>query len=198
MSSERGYGSADTRQIILEATRELVAEHGAALRIADVAARAGVSRQAVYLHFGDREGLLVALVQHMDRVLNLGPSLDHVHAATSGAEVIDRTMRLHAGFSAAIDGVARVLDGAQYVDADLGNAWRDRMRYRRGAHRAIVERIAELGELDDSWSIDGATDTFHAVTLPAVWREVSRELGWSSDEYVSRFSLLLRRGLLRH
>ena len=38
----------------------------ASLTMAEVAAQAGVSRQAVYLHFTDRTALLVALMRHVD------------------------------------------------------------------------------------------------------------------------------------
>lgn len=197
MSSEERYGSVETRRAVLEATRALVAEKGSAVRIADVANRAGVSRQAIYLHFGDRAGLLVALVQHMDSVLNLGPSIEHVYAGTKGEDVIDRAMGVHEEFSRAIDGVARVLEAEQYDDADLGAAWRDRMRVRRGVHLEMARKIADLGDLDDGWTAQAAGDTFYAVTLPSVWRETTRELGWTSTDYVQRLSRLLRRGLLR-
>jgi AcrR family transcriptional regulator len=197
VSSERAYGDPDTRRRILEATREVVSERGSAMSLRDVALRAGVSRQAVYLHFGDRTSLLVALVQHMDSVLDLGPSLEHLHAADRGADVLDRTMQLHGSFSAAIDPVAVVLEAEQYVDEALGAAWRDRMRFRRRAHHDIVARLAELDELADDWPQEVAADLFYALTLPAVWREVTRELGWTSQQYVAHFSRFLQRALLR-
>ncbi|MDH3426552.1 MAG: TetR/AcrR family transcriptional regulator, partial [Acidimicrobiia bacterium] len=61
MSTESPYGDPSTRARILDATWELVAEQGAGLKLSEVASRASVSRQAIYLHFGDRPGLLVAL-----------------------------------------------------------------------------------------------------------------------------------------
>jgi AcrR family transcriptional regulator len=174
----------------------LVTEHGARLKLSDVADRAGVSRQAVYLHFKDRAGLLVALVQHMDESLSLNESLSHVFQSRSGIEVVARTMALHGEFSAAIDPVALMLEAAQYDDDALGAAWRDRMRFRRQVHRKIVQRIAELGELADTWTIDTAADLFYAVTLPGPWREMTRELGWTGNEYVDAMTTMLGRALL--
>lgn len=197
MSSGRPYGAPATRRAVLDAARVLVAEQGGGLNLGDVARRAGVSRQAVYLHFRDRAGLLMALVQHMDDVLDLGQELAHVSAAGSGAEVIRRAMALHAHFSAAIDPVALVLEGEQYRDADLGAAWRNRMTFRRQTHLRMVERIAELGELSERFTPQTAADLFYAVTLPGVWRETVRELGWSPDEYAEHFSALLEAALLR-
>jgi AcrR family transcriptional regulator len=196
LSSQATYGDPDTRERILVTTRALVAERGANLKLGEVADRAGVSRQAVYLHFGDRTGLLLALVQHMDQSLALNQSLTHVFQAQSGIEVIARTMALHSEFSAAIDPVALILEAAQYEDEALGAAWRDRMRFRHQVHRKIVERIAELGDLADTWTRDAAADLFYAVTLPGTWRELTREHGWTRDRYVDLMTTMLSRALL--
>jgi len=45
---------------ILDAVDELVAEHGAALRLADVARKLGVTRQTVYRYFPNADALLIA------------------------------------------------------------------------------------------------------------------------------------------
>ena len=59
---------ADTRERILAATWKLMEEsRDLQVRIADIAAAAGVSRQAVYLHFGNRPNLLLAAVQYRDQ-----------------------------------------------------------------------------------------------------------------------------------
>ena len=197
MSSEYSYGDPKTRQRILEATRKLIAENGPALSLKSVADRAGVSRQSVYLHFGDRTGLVVGLVKHMDEELALGESMAAIFAAKSGAEMIERTMQVHADFSAAIDGIALILEAAQYEDEALGSAWRDRMRFRHEAHRAIAQRIADLGELAAGWTVEEAGDLFYATTLVGPWRELTRELGWTAEEYVDRMTRLLQRALLR-
>lgn len=57
-----------TRGRILEAAFERVARVGLRrLALEDVAARAGVSRQTLYRHFGSREGLVEALVLREER-----------------------------------------------------------------------------------------------------------------------------------
>ncbi|BBZ18707.1 TetR/AcrR family transcriptional regulator [Mycolicibacterium gadium] len=45
---------------ILSAVDEVVAEHGAAIRLADVARRLGVTRQTVYRYFPNADALLIA------------------------------------------------------------------------------------------------------------------------------------------
>jgi AcrR family transcriptional regulator len=196
VSSSSAYGDPETRSRILDATWELVAEQGARLRLADVAARAAVSRQAVYLHFGDRAGLLVALVQHMDEVLDLAASLADVHAAADGASLLEAAMRLNTSFWAQVFPVARVLAAAQHDDAALGAAWRDRMGLRQSTFRAMIEALAERGELAEGWTVDDAAATLYAVAHFDTWRELVVELDWSDEHYVASMTRLLRRALL--
>jgi AcrR family transcriptional regulator len=173
------------------ATWEVIEELGADIRISDVADRAGVSRQTVYLHFGDRANLLLALVEYMPESLGFPELLAHVFAAESGIEMLRRAVALHSTYSAKIDSVAQVLEAAQYQDAALGAAWRDRMDRSRAAHRAIIERIAGEGRLADGWTVDDAGDLFHTVTMQGPWRELTRELGWSPEQYAERMTNLL-------
>lgn len=196
MSTTPGYGDPETRNRILEATWELVAEQGARLTLADAAARASVSRQAVYLHFGDRAGLLVALVQHMDSTLDLGESLAVVHAAPDGASLLEAAMRLNTTFWAQVFPVAQVLEAAQHDDDALGAAWRDRMRFRHSTFRAMIEALAERGELAEGWTVDDAAAILYAVAHFDTWRELVVELGWSNDHYVESMTRVLRRALL--
>lgn len=197
MSIANRYGDPDTRRRILDAAWTLVAEHGARVKLADVAARAAVSRQALYLHFGDRAGLLVALVNHMDESLDLSESLAQVHAAPDGATLLEAAMRLNTTFWAQVLPVAQVLEASQRDDPALGAAWRDRMRFRQTTFRRMIEALADRDELAEVWTIDDAAATLYAIAHFDTWRELVTELGWSDDRYVECMTRLLRRALLR-
>lgn len=197
MSTAVGYGDPSTRTRLLDAAWALVAEQGSLIRLADVAARASVSRQAVYLHFGDRAGLLIALVNHMDESLDLSESVARVHAAPDGAALLEAAMRLNTGFWSQVLPVAQVLEAAQHDDPALGAAWRDRMRFRQATFRQMVNTLADRGELAEDWTIDDAAATLYAVAHFDTWRELVIELGWSDDRYVESMTHLLRRALLR-
>ena len=196
MSTTVGYGDPETRNRILEAAWSLLAEHGAQIKLADVAARASVSRQALYLHFGDRAGLLVALVNHMDESLDLGESLVEVYSAPDGAALLERAMRLNTTFWTQVLPVAQVLEASQHDEEALGAAWRDRMRFRQATFRAMIENLAERGELADEWTIDDAAAALYAVAHFDTWRELMIEFGWSDERYVESITRLLCRALL--
>lgn len=192
-------GSSDgegTRGRILRAAWSTIEEGGAETTLSDVASRAGVSRQAVYLHFGDRAGLLLALVEYMDERLGVGELAAHVFAADSGEAMLERAVDLTATLSPRIDSVARVLESAQADDDAMARAWRDRMSNRRSAFHMIASRIDEDGRLAAAWSVDSAADLIAVVTSPATWRELVGPLGWTADEYRDRITRTLRSALL--
>src|SRR4051794_40807904 len=79
----------DTVSSVLEAAHRLLKRGGAAdLTMAEIAGEAGISRQAVYLHFADRTELLVRLAQYVDEKRRLGEELAKVDAAGSGVEAL--------------------------------------------------------------------------------------------------------------
>lgn len=196
MSSAGPYGDPQTRERLLRAAWELVLEQGPSVRLTDVAARAGVSRQAVYLHFGDRARLLLALLAWCDQAFRLGDLLARVTGARTGVEALDRMVEVHAAYSPRIDALARVLEAHQDQDPAVAAALRDRLDFRRAAHRAVIARIAAEGDLASGWSVDTAADLFFAVTLPDPWRELTGVSGWSAAQYAERVSRLLRRALI--
>ena len=198
MSTPVVYGDPDTRTRILDATWSLVAEIGSRIKLADVAERASVSRQAIYLHFGDRSRLLVELVNYMDASLNLDDRLADVRAAPNGAALLEAAMRLNTTFFSQVFPIAQVLEAAQHDDEALGAAWRDRMNHRQATFRTLIETIVERGELADDWSVDDAASMLYAVAHFDTWRELIIELKWSDDHYVQAMSRLLQRALLRN
>jgi AcrR family transcriptional regulator len=198
MSSEAvPYGDPDTRRRILQAAWELLEQQGAGVRLADVADRAGVSRQAVYLHFGDRSGLLVALVDFIDVSLGAVQLRAHIHGGANGVESLQRWIETMSWYTVKIDRVTQVLESSQYQDEALAAAWRDRMGRRQMHIHSIVERIAAEGQLADGWSVNAAVDLIYVITMPGAWRELTRELGWTTEQYAQHLTRLVQAALLK-
>lgn len=72
------------------------------------------------------------------------------------------------------------------------------MNRSRSVHRAIVQRIADEGQLAEGWSVGDAADLFYTVTMQGPWRELTRELGWTSRRYAKNMTRLLLSSLVRH
>ena len=197
MSSEIAvYGDPVTRRRILQAAWELLEQQGPGVRLADVAERAGVSRQAVYLHFGDRSGLLVALVDFIDVSLGAVQLRAHIYGAATGVESLERWIETMSWYTAKINRVTWVLESSQDQDKGLAAAWRDRMGRRQQHIRSIVERIAAEGRLAEGWSVDAAVDLIYVITMPGAWRELTRERGWTAEQYTQHLTRLVQSALL--
>lgn len=195
-SREASFGTPETRHRILDAAWRLIERKGVNPRLADVAEEAGTSRQAIYLHFGDRTGLMVALVEHIDRSFGKEKIVKRIFNAPSGVEALDRMIEALSVYTAGVDKVARVLEAAQYQDKAIAAAWRDRMSLRRAQVLSIVKRIAEEGQLAKGWRIGTATDLCYTITMPGPWRELTHELGWTPKQYAEHVKRLLRRSFV--
>ena len=190
------YGDPETRRRILDTAWALLEERGTGVRIADIAAKAGVSRQAVYLHFGDRTSLFVALGDHVDVSFGRDRLRAHVFGAPTGVESLRRWVQTMSWYTAKIDTVSRILELAAESDEALAAVWKDRMTGRRGHVRRIAERIAAEGQLADGWTAEAAADLIFAVTLPGPWRVLTSVVGWSNERYADVITGLLELSLL--
>jgi AcrR family transcriptional regulator len=190
------YGDPETRSRILDGAWALLEERGSGVRLADIAERAGVSRQAVYLHFRDRVSLFVAVADHIDVTFGRDRLRSHVFGAPTGVDSLRRWVQTMSWYIAKIDSVSRILELAADSDEALSAAWKDRMTGRRGHVRRIAERIAAEGRLAEGWTVETAADLIFAVTLPGSWRVLTSVVGWSQERYAEEVTGLLERSLL--
>lgn len=195
-SSSLRYGDPDTRQRILAEAWELLEERGSEMTLAEVAERAGVSRQAVYLHFGDRSGLIVGLVDYVDLALGSKKIRSYVFGAPTGVETLRRWVESMSWYTGKIDRLTRVLEWGQYDDDALAAGWRNRMNRRQAILLGVTERISAEGRLAQAWTPTEAADLVYTITMPGPWRELTRELGWSEDQYLERLWKLIERAIL--
>lgn len=191
-------GEPKTRDRILEATWRLMEERvGQDVRMGDVAKGAGVSRQAVYDHFGSRAELMVATVRYGDGVLGLSQRLRRYRAADSGVERLEAYVEFWGNYIPEIYGIARALLAEREVDEAVAAAWDDRMRAVYDACRDIIERLRRDGTLAPGWPTDEAADLLWTMLSIRNWESLTRERGWSVDHYVDRMRDLTKRVFVR-
>jgi AcrR family transcriptional regulator len=194
-TSARDYGDPATRRQILTAAWSLIEDGDTDARLSDVGARAGVSRRAIYLHFGDRAGLLAALVEFMDEAIGVRELAEPVWSATSPEEMPAALVAFYAHLNPRVDAVARLLE-ARPRDAAARAAWRSRMETRREIHREVIRKIRDDGALASEWTVDAAADVLHAMMLPSAWRELTEEVGWKADACRTHLTAAVRRAFL--
>ncbi len=175
----------ETRTRILDATVQMLEKNGGrGVRMGDIAKAAGISRQAVYLHFASRTELLVAATRYLDEILDVDSRLAASRAATSGVERLALYIECWGHYIPEIYGVAKALLLAQDTDAAAAEAWRGRMLAMRDGCRAAIDALHSDGTLAPEWTPKRATDTLWTLLLVPNWENLTDECGWSTQQYV--------------
>lgn len=186
-----------TQESILRAAWELLEEEGAAaVRLQDVGTRAGVSRQAVYLHFGSRAGLLVELVNWIDDQERFPERAARLVRETGTAvETLDAYLDLWTHYVPRIRHVARALLAERATDEAADAAWRDRMDALHWGLERVVERLDEEGVLAEPWTRKEAADWLWALVSIQVF-EALTERGWSHRRWADRLGRVVHSTLV--
>lgn len=175
-----------TRTAILNATWSLFAEKGRLeASQADIARAAGVSRQSVYLAFGNRAGLLTAMARNKDM------QSDHVQRLRqiSQAERTDeddflRYVDIWLDYLPLIYPVGILLDAESVTDPEAASAWDDRMK---GALLAglklILGQLEAAGRLRGAWRAEQAGELVWSLVHPTSWRQLVVGCGWSREDF---------------
>jgi AcrR family transcriptional regulator len=188
----------ETRVRILEAAWRLMEERtGQGVRMRDIAEAAGISRQAVYLHFSSRAELMVATARYGDEVRGLDERLRRYRAVTSGMERLEAFVEFWGNYIPEIHGIARALLAARETDEAVAAAWDDRMGVVHDACRNIVERLHHDGTLAPGWSLEEAADLLWTMLSIRNWESLTLERGWSTSRYVDRMQELTKRAFVR-
>ena len=148
------YHHGDARNALIRAAAELLETAGAAgLSLRQVAERAGLSRQAPYNHFADKETLLAELVR--DGFERLGR--DTAAAGCSGGEAVTRLERAGEGYIAFAQGspaLFRLMFSKELVDLQRHPA-------------AQAAAAVSFGRLADIIGAMAPPDTVGSLTLVA-------------------------------
>lgn len=189
---------ATTRDEILRAAWRLLEKRGAPhVRMEDVAAAAGVTRQSVYDHFGSRAGLLVEMTRFVNAETRLSELVRPVREARSGEEQLAAFIRLQAAHTPRVAAVARATDEARRHDEAIASAWDTPIRERRATCEAIVRRLRKEGRLAEGWTVAEAAELLLVLTGIRVWEDLVRDGGWSPEQYVKNVGRAAHAALIR-
>ena len=186
-----------TRTRILDAAWKLL-ESGAVrgVRMSDIAKAAGISRQALYLHFPSRAELLVATTRHVDEVKDVDSRLSESRSATGPAR-LDAFVAAWGNYIPEVHGVLRALAAMMETDSEARAAYDDRMQAVRHGCAAAVAALVTDGHLAPGLTEAEATDLLWALLSVETWGRLTRDCGWSQARYVEAMQQTVRAALVR-
>jgi AcrR family transcriptional regulator len=187
-----------TRAAVLGTARRLLEEEGFdGLTMNAVADRAGVTRRAVYLHFGSRAELVSALFDYVADAEGLDRSLQRVWDAPDAAGALDEWAEHVARYHPRLLEVDRAVLLESDRDADAA-AHRTRVvRNKLASCRRLIARLVAEGRLARGWTPATAADMLFYLDSGELVGGLLRERRWSRRRFVERYAALLRATFLR-
>lgn len=174
----------ETQRKILEATWILL-ESGdyQSVHMAHIAKKAGVSRQAVYLHFKTRAELLNATTRYIDTVKNADLRFEPTREAMEGIDRLEKFISAWVDYIPEIYGVARALIAMKDTDEAARDAWDDRMNSLKNGCGKTIEALRKDGELTENLSVSKATEALWSLISIHSWELLVVSCNWSQEQY---------------
>jgi AcrR family transcriptional regulator len=172
---------ADRPDEIVAAAIEVFAERGfAAARLDDIAARAGVSKGAIYLYFPTKEDIFRAVIEQ-----GVAPNLDLIGelAAAHGQSLPDllrafAEMIAGVASSSPVGGIIKMVIGESRNFPELARAWYDQLiTPALGTITRVIEAAQARGELKPGDARQYAVSLISPMLLAVIWRETFVPVG---------------------
>lgn len=187
-----------TRDVILKSAWKALEEApDKSVRMSDIAKRAGVSRQALYLHFPTRGDLLTATSRYLDVVLDVDARLIPSRTAANGLDRLNAFIAFWTSYIPEIYGVAKALMVMKDHDDAAATAWADRMGAVHEGCVAATQALSNDGVLADDLSVEKAADLLWVLLSVRHWEDATKSCGWSQEDYVYHISRAARLSLLK-
>ena len=186
-----------TRERIVASALALLEERaGGAVSMGDVAARAGISRQALYLHFPDRTALLVEASRAADAANRTPRRQARIDGAPTALAALRETVALQAYLKPRLHAMTAALGVLRRSDEAAEAAWQERDQARLSRCRQVARRLEAEHALRPELTVDDAAALIWVATSPAVWEDLTRNLNWNTAKYADRLRDLLEHALL--
>jgi AcrR family transcriptional regulator len=190
-------GDPATRARILLAARELLEKtRGAPVSMGQIARHAGLSRQALYLHFADRTSLFVEVSRMADTVARTPERQRLVDEAPTARDALREAIALQAMLKPELRGIATALDVLRRTDPAADAAWKEREHARLRRCETVTTRLAAEGDLAAAWDVSTAARLLWAVTSQRVWDDLVIDQGWTAGQYRTHLTVMLESALL--
>lgn len=176
-----------TREDLVSAGLALFRARGpAAVTLADVARAAGVSRQTVYLHFGNRTGLLTEVARHSDLNSSYARQLREISYGPASVAALETFVRTWFRNLPDILEVVLALHAAAASDAAARAALQNRMDTIATMIGRLIKGLKDQGALQEGWAVGEASDWICFQLDPVLWDHAIAMRGWRPRRFIDR------------
>lgn len=151
--------------------------------MADIAKRAGITRQALYLHFPTRAELLIAVTFHVDEIHDSDARLARSRSARTGEERLEAFIDAWSWYLPRLFRVAKALMTMGETDEAAAGAWSQRMSDMREGCQAAIDALKRDGKLSDERTAKQSTDLLWTMLSVPNWEYLTVHCGWSQKAY---------------
>jgi AcrR family transcriptional regulator len=188
--TRRAERAAATRQRIIEAAAALFENPGYPSATIDaIAVDADVAVETVYARFGNKAGVLKAVLDQAIIGTDRGPALLEQSALTEVQHCTDQAeqLRLLARFSTGILTRAirthRILETAAAIDRAAAELLAQDLAYRLQTQQAHIDFLLLNGPLRDGLSKADAASTYSALASPETFDFLTRQQEWTTAKF---------------
>ncbi|BCQ35118.1 TetR/AcrR family transcriptional regulator [Erwinia rhapontici] len=183
----------ETRATLLATARRVFCEYGYAdTSMDDLTAQAGLTRGALYHHFGDKKGLLVAVVEQIDDEMDQRLQAISTHANDPWEGFCNRC-RAYLEMALEPEFQRIVLRDAKAV---LGGSSPESQRHCVESMRGLIRNLIQQGVVDDVDPEGLASLIYGSLAEAAFWIAEGDESNTRLTQGITALNLLLR-GLRR-
>jgi len=184
----------ETRTRILQAALDLLeASQGKDVRMTDIARKANLSRQAVYLHFGTRAELLIAATYYLDELNGVEKRLVASRTARTGDQRLEAFIETWGNYIPEMYGVGKALLVMRDTDQAAAQAWDKRMQDVREGCEAAIDALHRDKMLSSDYTPTQATDILWTILSIRNWEQLTIECGWRQEAYIKHLNTMARR-----
>lgn len=173
----------ETREAVLRVAWRLMKEDAASVTLGRIAQEAGVSRQALYLHFAGRAGLLLAMVRWVDEREQFFEKVGTLAALGEPRAELEGCVRTWLDYLPRLHPVPGFLARAKDEPA-ARDAWQDRMAALEALYRKPMKVLESEGRLREGMSVEAGVQAVRAIASVHAWEQLVHGFGWSQRRAV--------------
>jgi AcrR family transcriptional regulator len=176
--------ASDTRQRIVQATRQLLLSEGYdGMTVEAIAQRAQVSAQSVYALFKSKAGILTELLDQSTFGEKYEDAVRQAMSASDPETRLRRAARIARQIHEPLTATFDLLRGAGVVAPELAKLEQQRERLRYERQERMIISLRDAKRLRRGLNHQTARDIFWMLTGRDVYRMLVRERGWSPQQY---------------